>query len=148
MATDPKYLKNFSCFQTLSDAQIEAVAQISDVLCYSPKHVIFEEGVIGKRLYFLLKGKVEILFNTGNPELTRIDEKEGEYVMGCSALMEPFMYAATNRSLTEVEVLEVDIAKLRVLMEEDCKLGMAIQNQLIKFLKDYIMKLRSMVAQS
>jgi len=66
--------------------------------------------------------------------------------MGCSALMEPYMYAATNRSLTEVEVLEVNIPKLVELMEKDCKLGMAIQKQLIQFLKEYIMKLRSMVA--
>jgi len=56
------------------------------------------------------------------------------------------MYAATNRSLTEVEVLEVNIPKLVELMEKDCKLGMAIQKQLIQFLKEYIMKLRSMVA--
>jgi len=66
--------------------------------------------------------------------------------MGCSALMEPYMYAATNRSLTEVEVLEVNIPKLVELMEKDCQLGMAIQKQLIQFLKEYIMKLRSMVA--
>ena len=146
MPTDTSYIKSISCFQDLTPEQVDALAEISDIVCYPPKHNIFEEGVLGKRLYFLLKGKVEILFNTGKPDLTRIDIKEAEYVMGCSALMEPYMYAATNRSLTEVEVLEVNIPKLVELMEKDCKLGMAIQKQLIQFLKEYIMKLRSMVA--
>ena len=61
MPTDTSYIKSISCFQDLTPEQVDALAEISDIVCYPPKHNIFEEGVIGKRLYFLLKGKVEIL---------------------------------------------------------------------------------------
>ena len=145
MATDPALLKKFSCFQDLSDEQLNAVANITDAVCYPPKHTIFEEGVMGKRLYFLLKGEVEILFNTGKTNLMRIDVKTGETVMGCSVLMEPFMYAATNRSLTNVEVLEINVPELMKLTEKDCQLGMSIQKLLINFMREYILRLRNLL---
>jgi len=147
MATDPDLLKKISCFQGLSDEQIKDIAQIAVSVCYPPHHNIFEEGVMGKRLYFLLKGKVEILFNTGKPTLTQIDLKEGEHIMGCSAMMEPYMYTATNRSLTEVEVLEINISQLQELMKKDCQIGLAIQSQLIKFMKEYILRLRNILSE-
>ena len=145
MATDPVLLKKFSYFQDLSDEQLIAIANITDAVCYPPDHTIFEEGVMGKRLYFLLKGEVEILFNTGKANLMRIDVKTGETVMGCSVLMEPFMYAATNRSLTKVELLEVKVPELMKLTEKDCQLGMAIQRLLINFMREYILRLRNLL---
>ena len=145
MATEPVLLKKFSCFQDLSDEQLDAVANIADAVCYPPNHTIFEEGVMGKRLYILMKEEVEILFNTGKPNLMRIDVKTGETVMGCSVLMEPFMYSATNRSLTNVEVLEINVPELMRLTEKDCQLGMSIQKLLINFMREYILRLRNLL---
>lgn len=145
MATDPVLLKNFSCFQDLSEEQLNAIANITDAVCYPPNHTIFEEGVMGKSLYFLLKGDVEILFNTGKPSLMRIDVKTGLTVMGCSVLMEPYMYAATNRSLTKAELLEVKVPELMELIKKDCQLGMAIQRLLINFMREYILRLRNLL---
>ena len=57
------------------------------------------------------------------------------------------MYTATNRSLTEVEVLEINISQLQELMKKDCQIGLAIQSQLIKFMKEYILRLRNMLSE-
>jgi hypothetical protein len=92
-----------------------------------------------------MKEEVEILFNTGKPNLMRIDVKTGETVMGCSVLMEPFMYSATNRSLTNVEVLEINVPELMRLTEKDCQLGMSIQKLLINFMREYILRLRNLL---
>jgi CRP-like cAMP-binding protein len=145
MVTEAHLIKKVPGLQNLSESQIQQIAEISEIVSYPPKHIIFEEGVMGKRLYFLVKGEVEVLFNTGKPQLTRIDTKMAECVMGCSALMEPYMYAATNRSITEVETLEIQIPALKALMESDCQIGMAIQQLLIQFMREYILKLRSML---
>lgn len=148
MSADPAIIKNMSCFQDFSDQQVADIAAISNIMIYPPEHTIFEEGVIGKKLFFLISGKVEILFNLGRSKLSRIDIKAGEDIMGCSALMEPNMYTATNRSLSEVEVLEVDIVQLKELMQKNCELGLFIQKQQIKFMQDYILKLRSLLMTS
>ena len=58
MPTDPKYLQNFSCFESLSRDQLQAVAEITNAVCYPSGYVLFEEGNPGDRLFFLMKGSV------------------------------------------------------------------------------------------
>jgi CRP/FNR family transcriptional regulator, cyclic AMP receptor protein len=142
MPTDPNYLRDFSCFRDLSDEQLDAIAQISNAVCYPAGYELFKEGNPGERLFFLLNGKVEVLFEIGEAGQARVDIVSGEEIVGCSVLVEPFVYTATERSLTEVEVLEIDADTLRKMMREDCPLGFAIQQRVINVLMDRIMKFR------
>jgi CRP-like cAMP-binding protein len=142
MATDPNYLKAVSCFHDLSDDQLKRLAQIADALCYPPQHTLFEEGKPGKRLFFLVKGDVEVLYHISEDGPVHVDTLTGEEVAGCSALIEPYVYTATERSLTEVEVLEIDAEALRNMMREDCSLGFAIQQRVIALLMDRITDFR------
>ena len=89
-----------------------------------------------------MKGDVEVLYNIGEAGQVRVDKISGEEVVGCSALVEPYTYAATERSLTEVEVLETDVGVLRELMQNDCRMGFSIQQQIIRILMDRVLDLR------
>ncbi len=142
MPTDPNYLRDFSCFRDLSDDQINSLAEMTNAVCYPPGHVLFEEGKPGECLFFLVKGDVEVLYNIGEASQVRVDKKSGEEIVGCSALVEPYTYTATERSLTEVEVLEVDAISLRELMQNDCRLGFSIQQHIIRILMDRVLDLR------
>lgn len=142
MATDPVYLRDYSCFHSLSDEHLKAIAQITDTICYLPGHVLFEEGQPGTRLFFLIKGDVEVFYNIGEAGQARVDTVSGEEVVGCSALVEPYTYAATERSLTETEVLEVDAVALRELMKKDCTFGFLVQQHIIGILMKRILDLR------
>jgi CRP/FNR family cyclic AMP-dependent transcriptional regulator len=142
MPTDPNYLRDFSCFRDLSDDQINSLAEMTNAVCYPPGHVLFEEGKPGECLFFLVKGDVEVLYNIGEAGQVRVDKISGEEIVGCSALVEPYTYTATERSLTEVEVLEVDAISLRELMQNDCRLGFSIQQHIIRILMDRVLDLR------
>lgn len=142
MATDTAYLRDFSCFRNLSDENLETIAQITDAICYLPGQVLFEEGQPGKHIFFLVKGDVEVLFNIGEAGQVCVDRISGEEVIGCSALVEPFKYTATERGLTETEVLVVDAVALRELMQKDCQLGFLIQQHIIGVLMKRILDLR------
>jgi CRP-like cAMP-binding protein len=142
MPTDPKYLQDFPCFRDLSEEQLKAIAQITDAICYLPGQALFEEGQPGKRLFFLVKGDVEVFYNIGEAGRVHVDTVSGEEVVGCSALVEPYTYTATERSLTEVEVLEVDAVALRELMQKDCRLGYSLQRYIIRVLMERILDLR------
>jgi len=61
---------------------------------------------------------------------------------GCSALVEPYVYTATERCLTEIEVLEIDAVSLRELMQKDCRLGLSLQQHIIRVLMERILDLR------
>ncbi|MFL7891662.1 MAG: Crp/Fnr family transcriptional regulator [Anaerolineales bacterium] len=142
MPTDPKYLQNFSCFESLSRDQLQAVAEITNAVCYPSGYVLFEEGNPGDRLFFLMKGSVEVFYQIGEETRVNVDTVKGEDIVGCSVLVEPFTYTATEKSLTEVEVLEIDAAGLRNLMQNDRDLGFLIQKYVIDVLMDRILDLR------
>lgn len=142
MPTDPKYLKRFSCFRDLSDDQLEAIAEITNAVCYQPGYVLFEEGKPGDRLFFLMKGSVEVFYQIGEAGGVLVDTVKGEEVVGCSALVEPYTYTAAEKTLTEVEVLEIDAVSLRDLMQKDCCLGYLIYQHIIGVLMDRILDLR------
>ncbi len=147
MPTDPIFLRDFPCFRDLSEERLNAIAQITTAVCYPPGHILFEEGKPGEHLFFLVKGDVEVFYNIGEAGRVRVDTASREEVIGCSVLVEPYTYTATERSLTEVEVLEVDAASLRELMQKDCQLGLSLQQHIIKVLMERILDLRLETAQ-
>lgn len=142
MPTDPSYLRNFSCFRNLSDDQFDAIAQLTTSICFLPGHILFEEGKPAERLCLLAKGEVEVLYKIGEEAPMRVDIVSAEEVVGCAALVPPYVYTATVRSLSEIEVLELDADALRKLMQEDCPLGFSIQQQIMRMLLDRIINLR------
>lgn len=142
MPTDSQYIRDLPCFRGFSDEWLSAIAQITQTVCYLPGQVLFEEGKPGERLYFLVKGDVEVMYNIGEAGQVRVDTVSGEEVIGCAALVEPYIYTATERSLTEIEVLEIDAIALRELMQNDCCLGFSLQQHIIKVLMERILDLR------
>jgi CRP-like cAMP-binding protein len=93
-------------------------------------------------LFFLIKGKVAVLYTIGEAGQVRVDAVSGNEIIGCSALIEPYTYTATERTVTEVEVLEVDAVALRELMQRDCRLGLVLQQHIIRVLMERILDLR------
>ena len=142
MSVESYYLRNYPCFQDLTDAQLDEVAQLCEAKCFYPGHTLFEDGNPGRHLYLLAKGEVEILFAIGEEGLALVDHLGVGKAIGCDALVPPFTYRSTARSLDKIEVLIVDAAKLRKLMQEDCSLGLSIQQHFIQVLLDQIVDLQ------
>jgi CRP-like cAMP-binding protein len=95
-----------------------------------------------EKMYLLASGEVEVLYNIGDEGPTQVDLVSGGEVIGCSALVPPYTYTATTRCLTEAEVLELDAVALQQLMKEDCSLGFALQQQVMRVLMDRIINFR------
>jgi len=57
-------------------------------------------------------------------------------------LVEPHLYAATERSITDIEVLEIDIESLKKLIQENNQLGLRIYENIIKIMTRRILELR------
>lgn len=142
MSTYPKYLREFSCFDGISEDFIEKIAEFSDAVCYPADTVLFKEGEVGKKLYFLRSGEVEVLFSVGEEGQVKVDTLASEDIAGCSALIEPYTYTATEKSITDVEVLEIDNNAFRKLMEEDCCFGLKVHQQILKLMMDRIFDYR------
>jgi len=142
MPTDPDRLTRYACFHALTEDQRQAVAQLAREECFYPGHTLFQDEKPGTQLYMLVAGEVEVLYNIGEEAPTRVDTVgEGE-ILGCSSLIEPYVYFSTARCLSEIETLVLDAEALRKLMEEDCQIGYSIQKYIIQILLDRILDLR------
>jgi CRP-like cAMP-binding protein len=86
--------------------------------------------------------EVEVLYNIGEEGPSQVDRVQSGEIIGCSALVNPYTYTSTTRSLTEIESIVIDAEALRKLMIEDCLLGFSIQKHLIRMLLDRIIDLR------
>ncbi len=142
MATDPNMIKRFACFRDLSEEQLHAMAEISNSVCYSPGYVLFEEGQQGECLYLLIDGDVEVFFQTEETGSNKVDTVSSEEMVGCSAMVPPYTYTATEKALSQVEVLEINTDDLRDLIKKDPQLGLKLQQHIIETLNDRILKLR------
>jgi len=142
MPSDPAKLKEYPCFRNLADQQRSDVAELTHFVCYPSGMTLFEEGMPGTHLYLILDGEVEVLYTIGDGGPSRVDKILKGEILGCSCLVEPYMYTATTRSLTEIEVLLIDAIALRELMNLDPALGFSIQQDLIQILLDRIVDFR------
>ena len=142
MPTDPDRLTRYACFRTLTEDQRQAVAQLAREECFYPGHTLFQDEKPGTQLYMLAAGEVEVLYSIGEEDPTRVDTVgEGE-ILGCSSLIDPYVYSSTAHCLSEIETLVLDAEALRKLMEEDCQIGYSIQKHIIRMLLDRIIDLR------
>lgn len=142
MATDSSMIRSFKCFKNLSKSQIEAIAEISNSVCYSPGHVMFKQGEKGKYLYLLVDGDVEVLYEKAASGEHNVDTVSCEDLIGCAALVPPYHYTATQKCLSKVEVLEIETEALRNLIDKDPKIGLSMQEYIIQRLNDRVLKLR------
>jgi CRP-like cAMP-binding protein len=142
MATDAKLIRKFECFRKFTDEQVSAIAEISKSICYPAEHVLVEEGKKGEILYLLIEGEIDVFYRNPNTGLEKVDRVSSEEVVGCSALVPPYVYSATEKAKSDVEVLEIKIEALRELIQEDPGIGLKIQEHIIKILNDRILALR------
>lgn len=142
MATEPNLIRKFSCFRDMTDEQVQLIAKISNSVCYPSNYVLFKEGEDGKILYLLIDGDVEIFYTTDKDDLHKVDTVSSEEIVGCSAMVPPFVYTATVQALNDVEVLEIGTQELRQLIDQDPQLGLKFQEYLIQILSDRILDLR------
>jgi len=142
MTVDTRLLRQYPLFGSLSETQLREVAPLCEAECFYPGHTLVEEGQPGTKIFILVKGEVELLFSIGQEGPTRVGLAMTGELIGCPGLVPPYTNTATARSLTEIEVLAIDIADLHKLFEQDCQLAVSIQQHIIQSLLDCIVGLR------
>jgi CRP-like cAMP-binding protein len=142
MATDAKLIRKFECFRQLTDEQVEKIAEISNSICYPAGHVLVEEGEKGEILYLLIDGDVDVFYRNPVTGMEKVDTVSSEEVIGCSAMVPPYVYTATEKARSDVEVLEIKADALREIIQKDPDIGLKIQEHIIKILNDRILALR------
>jgi len=142
MNTQFKLLHEYPLFSSLTDEQMQAVMQVCREECFLPDAILFEEGRPAKEIFVLVEGKIEESFTVDEAKLCLLHPVGVGEIIGCPALVPPYIQRCTVRSLTQIEVLAIDAVGLRNLFSQDCQLAVSIQQHLIEALLERIEKMR------
>lgn len=120
-------LKQIPFFSTLSNEDLEAIAQKVQMQYFSPDQVIFEEGDYGDEMYVIKRGQVEVLRN-----FARIAQLEVHAFFGEMALVSDEPRNATIKALTEVEVLVLKKEDLKILLQTKPTIASVVSYEVVK----------------
>lgn len=136
----PELLRRYPWFGGIGPEPLKALAMLSERHTVPPGQTIFNAGEPAAALYLLITGSVELYeviidrdLPTGRMESFLSDVSPGE-VFGVSALIEPYLYMLTARAATELDLVRMDAAGMRALLDTDADLAQHILRQATKTL--------------
>lgn len=148
----PELLRRYPFFGQLTDANLKALAMVSEVEEVKAGTVIFTEGKLADNLYFLLEGSIDLTYTVGeglNPKTLKVfqvGEINPEEVFGISALIEPYTINATGTAAVDCRFITLDAKALRAMMEMDNHLGYLFMTRIANVAMQQLVAIRVQLA--
>jgi CRP-like cAMP-binding protein len=134
----PELLRRYPFFAFLDEAQLRAVAMLSEEIEVENGALVFDSGKPAEALCLLTEGSLDLYYvvaDREDPELKKeffLSELSAGDVFGISALIEPHVYTASVRASAASRVLKVDGIGLRALCEVDAKMAAGLMKAIAK----------------
>lgn len=125
-------LHKFGFLSFLNQDQLRALALVSEEVPLKADEVIVEAGQKANWLFILMEGKAAYYCLVADSNLKGyrkeffISEINAGEVIGISALIEPYQYTATIRSMQPGRALKIQASSLRSLCEVDVRLAYSL----------------------
>jgi CRP-like cAMP-binding protein len=145
MGANVALLRGLSLFRGLTEDQLKKVADLCSELSVFPGQTFFREGEPGKTIFVLPQGEVEILYTAGGEAMMGREWVSVGEVLGVRAMLPPYRYLTTVRSMTEGSLLAIDAIKLGELFQQDGQLAKSLIARLMSATLSRIATLRSLL---
>src|SRR3569833_1992946 len=118
-------IRQVPLFADLSDVQVAELGAASRRVAAPAGTLVIREGDRGDALLIILSGELEITKHDNDREITLATRKAGE-ILGEMSLLEQWPRTASARATSDTDLLEVDSAAIRRVLEVDPKIATAI----------------------
>jgi CRP/FNR family transcriptional regulator, cyclic AMP receptor protein len=148
----PELLRRYPFFSELTEANLKAIAMVSEELDVTAGTRIFDEGQPANIFYFLIDGSIDLISTSRderNPsarKVFQVGEINPEEVFGISSLIEPYVLSATGTAAKDSRIIAIDGKALRAMMELDCHMGFIIMMRIAKIARDQLVSIRVQLA--
>jgi hypothetical protein len=122
-------LRTLPLFSFMDDAQLMAVARVVSEVRKGPGEYLCRQGEVGRELFIIVKGEVEIITCTDARPSTLI-AREGQAV-GEFAILADIARTADLRALTNVHLLSISSTHFRALLREHVEIAEHVIRQLV-----------------
>jgi CRP-like cAMP-binding protein len=134
----PELLRRYPFFGNLSEAQLKSIAMIAEEVFWEKGITVIEENQPADNFFLLLEGDVDLFYRAEdklNPK-TRRDFHVGEInageIFAISALIEPYVYSASVKTVRQSHAIQFDAIELRKLFITDAQLSCMMMTQVAK----------------
>ncbi len=128
------FLRQISFFEGMSRKEFGKLFQVLVERTYAPGEVLFQEGDIGRALFILASGQVELLRKTPHKEIKRLALLEPGDYFGEMSLLDEHPRTATATAVEASKVYLLYRAQLNELVQSEPRVGVAIMSHLAKLL--------------
>lgn len=146
----PELLRRYPFFGELTDANLKALAMVSEEEEVKAGKLIFTEGQKADHLYFLLEGSIDLTYTvserTSPKKVFQVGEINPEEVFGISALIEPYAINATGTAAKDCRFITIDAKALLAMMEMDNRLGFIFMTRIAKVAMQQLIAIRVQLA--
>jgi CRP-like cAMP-binding protein len=134
-------LKKVGLFESLSEDQLKAIAQVGREKSFDQGKEIFKQGQKAKTLYVLLDGVVTLRIKA-EEEIDLMAETltETGSVFGTASLMSPYISNVTARCIKSTKALAIDSAGFQEILRRDPLIGFEVMTRLAQL---YLNRLNS-----
>ncbi len=132
----PEILRRYPFFAGLEDADLKAIAMISEEISFEKGETIYETGKPNNALLLLTEGNVETYLviddpnNRANRKEFFLDDVEIGEVFAISAMAEPKVHTTTARASKSAKLIRIDAAALEKLFDSNCRLGYVLLKEM------------------
>lgn len=128
-----EFLRSLDIFKDLRDRELGYLVQSLHSRTYRPGEVVFQEGDIGRALFVLEAGAVELTVPSGEESRVLYRVKPGEF-FGEMALLESLPRTATAIATEKSHLHLLYKSKLDALLTGEPRIGVTIMSHLARLL--------------
>ena len=114
-------------FKGLSESQLNHLISIGNETAIQAGQWLFREGEDTQQIYIIKEGAVEMLTTVDAIELPITILRSPGDCFGASALVEPYTYSLSARSVEDGTLLAIKRADVEKLIKQDHELGCIVQ---------------------
>jgi len=148
----PELLRRYPVFSQLNEDHLISIAMITEEINVPAGDILFEEGQPADYLYLLETGSVDLTFKSEEkfrPETKKVfpvgEINPGE-LFGISAVLEPYIYTASEHTSQESKALKIDATGVRAMMKDDPGAGYIFMSQVAKAIMERLTYTRIQLA--
>jgi CRP-like cAMP-binding protein len=123
-------LKRGEIFDFLRPEQVDALSDAAEVVKFKAGDTVYEKGQKAQLFYVVLSGQVSLRLPGKSGVSILIDELTPGSMFGSCVSLESDSYVLTAQCTESAELLKVKASALKRLLDDDPRLGYAIQSRI------------------
>jgi len=125
-------LEAHEVFRFLRPDQLRSLSESSEELKLEAGEVVYQKGQAPRHLYVVLEGQVVLRMPVRKGVSVLVDQLGPGAMFGSCVCMDLATYTLSAQCTEETRLLKIDALLLKKLMDDDLRMGYAIQTQISK----------------